>query len=66
MASQEQRQVSPEQVQLMARIAGYEISPGRLERVAGQVTAVLQSIGQLDAKELQSVEPAFSFRLPWE
>ncbi len=65
MANQQPRQISPDELQLLARIAGVEIAPERLERLAQQVTTVLQSIAQLDSTELHDVEPAMTFSLPW-
>ena len=66
MANDQPRQVSPQELQLLARLAGFEIAPEQLERVAEQVATVLQSIGQLDAKELHDVEPAPVFPMPWK
>ncbi len=66
MANSPSRQVDTKELQLLARIAGVEIAPERLERLAQQVTAVLQSIDRLDPSELQDVEPAMIFSLPWE
>ena len=66
MGNQQPRQIGAEEIQLLARIAGVEIAPERLERLAGQVTTVLQSIDQLDAAELHDIEPAMVFRLPTE
>lgn len=66
MTNHEPRQISPKELQLLARIAGVEIAPERLERLAAQVTTVFQGIDQLDATELHDVEPAMTFQLPWE
>jgi len=66
MANQQPRQIGPEELQLLARIAGVDIAPERLERLAGQVTTVFQSIDQLDATELHDVEPAMVFQMPAE
>jgi len=66
MSNQQPRQIGPDELQLLARIAGVEIAPERLERLAAQVTTVFQSIDQLDAAELHDVEPAMIFQLPWE
>lgn len=59
------RQVNPEEVQLLARIAGVEVAPERLERLAQQVTTVFHTLDQLDAKELQGFEPAAIFQAQW-
>ena len=66
MSSEQPRQVSPQELQFLARLSGLEIATGRLEMVAQQVTALLQNLSTLDAKELQAVEPATIFPLPWE
>ena len=66
MANPQPRQIGPDEIQLLARIAGVEIAPERLELLARQVTTVFQSIGHLDATELHDVEPAMVFQLPWE
>ena len=66
MASRQPRQIGPDELRLLARIAGVEIAPDRLERLARQVSTVFQSIDKLDAAELQDVEPATSFLLPWQ
>lgn len=66
MAQQQSPKIGPDEVQVLARIAGVEIAPERLERLAEQVTTVFQGIGLLDAIELHDVEPAMIFQLPWE
>ena len=66
MSSEQPRQVTPQELQLLARLSGLEIAPERLEQVARQVTALLENLSALDAKELQAVEPATIFPLPWE
>ena len=47
-------------------MVGYEIVPERVERATIQANAILRSIAQLDAKELQNVEPATVSCAPWE
>lgn len=64
MGNEKRRHMSIEQLQLMANISGYEIPADRAERVARQLSTVLESLGQLDASELHDVEPAFTFRPP--
>ena len=66
MSSEQPRQVTPQELQLLARLSGLEIAPERLEMVARQATALLQNLSALDATELQGVEPATIFPLPWE
>lgn len=66
MAKGNPRQVGPEELQLLARVAGVEIAPERLESLARQVSTVFQALDQLDAGELQETEPAMIFQVPWE
>ncbi len=66
MAEHQSPKISPDELQVLARIAGVEIAPERLERLAGQVNTVFQSIDQLQATELHDVEPAMVFQVPWE
>ena len=66
MSSEQPRQVTPQELQLLARLSGVEIAPERLEMVAQQATALLQNLNTLNATELQAVEPATIFPLPWE
>ena len=64
MGNEKRHQMSLEQLQLLASMSGYEIPADRAERVARQLSTVLESLDQLDTKELQNVEPAFTFRPP--
>ena len=66
MTSKQPRQVNAEEVRLLARLAGVEIAPERLEHLAQQVSTVLQGLDQLDPSELHDIEPAAVFRLSWE
>jgi Asp-tRNA(Asn)/Glu-tRNA(Gln) amidotransferase C subunit len=66
MANEQSRRINAEDLQLLARIAGVEIAPDRLERLAEQVSAVYQGMSQLDAAALHDVEPASVFHLPWK
>ena len=65
MTSKGPRQVSAEEVRTLARIAGVEVAPERLEQLAQQVSTVLQGLDQLDPAELHDIEPAAVFRLNW-
>ena len=47
-------------------MVGYEIAQERLERATIQGNAILQGVAELDAKELQNVEPATVSCVPWE
>ena len=64
MGNEKRRHMSIEQLQFMANLSGYEIPADRAERIARQLSTILESLGQLDATELQDVEPAFTFRPP--
>lgn len=66
MASRQPREIGPDELRLLARIVGVEIPADRLERLAEQVSTVFQSIDKLDVSELQGIEPATSFSLPWQ
>lgn len=66
MTSKQPRQVNAEEVRTLARIAGVEIAPERLEQLAQQVSTVLQGLDQLDPRELHDIEPAAVFRLNWD
>ena len=65
MSSEQPGQISPQELQFLARLSGLEIASERLEMVARHATALLQDLSTLDAKELQAVEPATIFPLPW-
>jgi Asp-tRNA(Asn)/Glu-tRNA(Gln) amidotransferase C subunit len=64
MDNEKRRHMSLEQLQFMANVSGYEIPADRAERVARQLSTILDSLDQLDARELHDVEPAFTFRPP--
>ncbi|MCL0043960.1 hypothetical protein M1N24_00315 [Dehalococcoidia bacterium] len=66
MSNNQSRQVTKEELLLLARIFGVVIATDRLERLAEQVSTVLEGNSQLDPAELQDIEPALTFCLPWE
>jgi Asp-tRNA(Asn)/Glu-tRNA(Gln) amidotransferase C subunit len=66
MTAKQPRQISADEVRTLARIAGVEIAPERLEQLAQQVSTILQGLDQLDPHELHDIEPAAVFRLNWD
>ncbi len=66
MTNQQLRQIGPEEIRLLARIAGVELAPERLESLAQQVSAVFQNIDRLNSTELHHIEPVMAFSWLWE
>lgn len=59
----EQRNITPEELRLLARIAGIEIPDERIAAAAEQVSMVYRSLSRLNIPDLKDVEPAASFQV---
>ncbi|MEE2701181.1 MAG: hypothetical protein VX800_03225 [Chloroflexota bacterium] len=59
----EQRNITPEELRLLARIAGIEIAEERIAAAAEQVSMVYRSLSRLNIPDLKDVEPAASFQV---
>lgn len=59
----EHRNITPEELRLLARIAGIEIPEERIAAAAEQVSMVYRSLSRLNIPDLKDVEPAASFQV---
>ena len=64
MAEKKTRRISPDELQIMARVFGIEIAPEGLESMAQQVSAQIEFMSRLDPAELHDLEPASVFHIP--
>lgn len=61
--TEEQRNITPEELRLLARIAGIEIPEDRIAAAAEQISMVYRSLSRLNIPDLKDVEPAASFQV---
>ena len=54
-------QVTMEALRAMASMSGLELSEERLEELLPQVQRVVEAMGELDALNLENIEPAVVF-----
>ncbi len=59
-----QPDLTPQEIQTLARGAGLSIPPGDLAEVTHRYTALLEQLHKLDALDLSGVEPTAVFPNP--
>ena len=53
--------LTPQQIQTLAQIAGLDIADDRAETIAPRLQAVLDALDEIPADTLASAEPAITF-----